>query len=74
MEYCDATIDPSLRHENLSLYHDSGTNLVLRSAGEITAAQDYFDSPQYQAKGSVPDTMVEEPRLEIHKDVWKFSV
>ena len=24
MEYCDATTDPSLRHENLSLYHDGG--------------------------------------------------
>ena len=26
--------------KDLSLYHDSGRNLVLRSAGEITAAQD----------------------------------
>ena len=37
-------MDSSLRHEKLSPYHDSGRNLVLLAAGEITAAQDALGS------------------------------
>jgi len=66
VEYYDATIDssPSLRHENLSLYHDSGENLVLRSAGEITAAQDALGSEGSEKLAEI---------FARQNDFWKHS-